>query len=89
VIDAEIIWDDDDDPEGNVQHIAEHGLTIDEVESVLADPRSITGKSRSSGRPITFGYTDTGRYIGVVWEEVNDDPRMIAVVTAFEPDDEG
>jgi len=33
-----IIWDLDDDPEGNVQQIAEHGLTKEDVESVLRDP---------------------------------------------------
>lgn len=27
-----IIWDLDDDPDGNVQHCAEHGVTKDEVE---------------------------------------------------------
>ena len=26
-----IIWDSDDDPDGNVQHIAEHDLTKEEV----------------------------------------------------------
>jgi len=33
-----IIWDDEDDPRGNVQHIAEHGITTDEVESVVNGP---------------------------------------------------
>ena len=33
-----IIWDMEDDPDGNVQHIADHDLTVDEVEEVLADP---------------------------------------------------
>ncbi len=32
---AHVIWDLEDDPEGNVQHIAEHDLTPEEVESVL------------------------------------------------------
>jgi len=36
----EIIWDDPDDPKGNVQHIAEHGLTIGDVVFVLEDPKS-------------------------------------------------
>lgn len=35
MIDAIIAWDMDDDPEGNVQHIAEHGITVEEVEEVL------------------------------------------------------
>jgi hypothetical protein len=30
-----IIWDLPDDPKGNVQHIAEHDVTPEEVEEVL------------------------------------------------------
>ena len=30
-----ILWDLDDDPEGNVQHCAEHGVTKEEVEEVF------------------------------------------------------
>ena len=30
-----IIWDLDDDPEGNVYHCAEHGVTPEEVEEVF------------------------------------------------------
>ena len=44
-----IIWDLDDDPDGNVQHIAEHDVTKEEMEQVLADSEQI-GTSRSSGR---------------------------------------
>jgi uncharacterized DUF497 family protein len=82
------IWDMPAEPEGNVAHIAEHGLTIDEVESVLHDPDSMQDVSRSSGRPITFGMTNTGRYIAVVWENVDDDPWTVYVVTAYEPTSE-
>ncbi len=81
MIDAEIIWDLDDDPDGNVQHIAEHDVTVEEV---LRDPRSRTGRSRSSGRPQAFGWTSTGKFITVIWEEVSDDPRVIYPVTAYE-----
>jgi hypothetical protein len=84
VIDATIIWDLEDYPEGNVQHIAERGITVEEAEEVLLDPRSRTGKRRRSGRPQVFGWTSTGKYITVVWEEVSDDPRMIYPVTAYE-----
>ncbi len=84
MIDAQIIWDLDDDPEGNVQHIAEHGVTVEEVEEVLHDPRTRTGRSRSSGRPEAFGETSTGKYITVIWDEVCDDPRMIYPITAYE-----
>jgi hypothetical protein len=33
-----VIWDDDANPNGNVSHIAEHGLTIEDVEYVVANP---------------------------------------------------
>jgi hypothetical protein len=35
-----IIWDLEGDLRGNAQHIAEHGVTIEEVEEVLLDPYS-------------------------------------------------
>jgi uncharacterized DUF497 family protein len=82
--DALFIWDLEDEPEGNVQHVAEHGLTIEEVESAFGDPDAWTDLSRSSGRPITFGITHTGRPIAIVWEHVDDDPLPVYVVTAYE-----
>ncbi len=33
-----IAWDDEDDPQGNIQHIGANGLSIEEVEQVLQDP---------------------------------------------------
>jgi uncharacterized DUF497 family protein len=90
VTDATIIWDLDDEWDGNVQHIAEHGVTVDEVEEVLRNSRSRVGRSRRSGRPQAFGWTSTDKFITVVWEEVFDDPRMIYPVTAYEvPPPEG
>jgi hypothetical protein len=83
VIDITIIWDLEDDPGGNVQHIAEHGIKIEEAEEVLRNPRSRTGRSRRSGRPQVFGWTSTGKYITVIWEEVSRDPTAIYPVTAY------
>jgi hypothetical protein len=81
---ATVVWDlDDDDADGNVQHITEHGLTVDEVEDVLLNEDNAVVRSRSTGFPLTFGWTSSGQYIGVVWEVVNDDPRMIRVRTAY------
>jgi hypothetical protein len=77
------IWDLEDDPEGNVQHIAEHGITQDEVASVFKDPNSVTELSRSTGELLTKGWTDTGRYVVVVWEHVDDDPLTVYPITAF------
>jgi hypothetical protein len=80
---VQVIWDDE--PGGNVEHIAEHGLTPDEVDEVLLDDTVPTSFSRSSGSPCKFGWTSTGRYIFVAWQEVDDDPRTIYPVTAYEP----
>ena len=76
-----ILWDDPDDPEGNVEHIAEHGLSMDDVEDVLANPTS-EGRSYSSGLPCVWGYTLEGLYILVVYEEIDED--SIRVITAYE-----
>ena len=75
-----ILWDDPQDPNGNVQHIAEHGLDIEDVEEVLGSPVA-EGVSASSGRPVVCGYTLEGIYIIVVYEEIDQD--TIRVVTAY------
>ncbi len=74
-----ILWDEPDDPDGNVQHIAEHGLTIDDVEEVLSNSTS-EGTSASTRGPCVWGYTLEGVYIIVVYEEIDQD--TIRVVTA-------
>lgn len=83
----EVIWDLEDDPDGNVQHIAEHGVTPEEVEEVLNGPESRTARSASTGRPITFGYTAARRLLAVVWETVERDPLVVYPVTAHEPEE--
>ena len=79
----QVIWDLEGDPLGNVQHIAEHDVTPDEVEEILSDRRSRTAYSASSGRPITFGWTAEGRYLAVVWELVEQDPLGVYPITAY------
>ncbi len=50
MIDFDLIaWDDEDDPRGNVEHIAANGLTIEEVEQVLHDHANRPTVSRSTG----------------------------------------
>ncbi len=84
MLDALIDWDDEDDPLGNVQHIAANGLTVDEVADVLLDPDSTDGVSRTSGRPVKFGRTTTGRHILVSYEVECEEPLVIYPVTAYE-----
>jgi uncharacterized DUF497 family protein len=87
LIDFDIIaWDDEDDPRGNVQHIAAHDVTIEEVEHVLHDPANRPAVSRTSGRPAVFGTTATGREVVVVYEVLSTRPvRVIRPVTAYQP----
>jgi hypothetical protein len=48
------------------------------------NPGNEVDESDSSGLPVTFGWTDTGRHIIVVWENVFDDPKTVYPVTAYE-----
>jgi len=68
-----VIWDLEDDDEGNYQHVLEHDVTPEEVEEILSDLASRTTRSRSTGRVITFGWTAAGRYLAVVWESIERD----------------
>ena len=79
-----LIWDLDDDPQGNVQHIAEHGITKAEVVEVLGRPET-REESRSSGRPVAIGSTSTGRTILVVYDEIDED--TVYPVTAYDLED--
>ncbi|MBY0523119.1 MAG: hypothetical protein K2R98_06955 [Gemmataceae bacterium] len=81
---VECIWDLADDPEGNFQHIAEHGITVEEAEEVVRDCYEAAVASRSSGRPTVFGWTTTGKYLAVAFEIVDADLPQVYIVTAYE-----
>jgi len=74
-----VLWDDD-----NEAHIAEHGLTIDDVESVLLNPKSKTDISKSSGRSLRFGHTPSGIYIAVAFDVLDELDGLVYPVTAYE-----
>ncbi len=76
-----VIWDLDDDPDGNVQHCAEHDVTKEEVEEALQNAID-ADVSHSSKRPVVVGDTDTGRHLMVVYEEIDVD--TVYPVTAYE-----
>jgi uncharacterized DUF497 family protein len=76
-----VIWDLENDPNGNVQHIGEHGVSCEEVEDIFRSPEA-NGFSSTSGRPILWGYTWEGRYLKVVFEWVDED--AVYPVTAYE-----
>ena len=48
---------------------------------VLREPIA-TDVSRTSGNPIAFGYTDRGRKLAVVYEEI--DGMTVCVLTAYD-----
>ena len=75
----DVIWNRE--PGGNVEHIADNGITPDEVEAVICDPIE-TSTSRSTGRPVATGYTSDGRLILVVYEQI--DELTVYPVTAYE-----
>jgi hypothetical protein len=67
------------------RHLEEHGISPDEFEEVVCDPDFVT-KSRSTGRPIAFGSTSSGKYVACVYELIDD--TTVVPVTAYEPDEE-
>ncbi len=77
-------WDDANDPDGNVQHIAEHDLTPEEIEEVLDAHYAKWEPSRTSGHPIVFGTTSTGRHIAVVFDIVDEDEPAVYPRTAYD-----
>jgi hypothetical protein len=80
------IWDLEDDSEGNYWHICVegHGVTREEVEEVLIGNYGTAARSRSSGQPEAFGWTASGKYLTVVFEQVSDDPLTVYPITAYE-----
>ena len=76
-----ILWDDLDDPDGNVEHLADHDITIEDVEHVLTNPED-EGTSRSTGLPVAWGYVPDGRYVIVVYEKLAEE--AVRVITAYE-----
>jgi uncharacterized DUF497 family protein len=83
--DALIDWDEPEDESSNTTHIAEHGRTPEEVEYALFDENTTFDVSHSSGRPIAFGNTGTGRFIAIVFEVLNPaDPLIIRPITAYD-----
>jgi uncharacterized DUF497 family protein len=75
----DFLWSFESD--GNVEHIAEHGVGLDEVEWVVQNPIAIR-LSRSTGRPVALGRTPEGRLLLVVYEHI--DAVTVYPVTAYE-----
>ena len=76
-----IFWDLDDDPNGNVQHCALHGVTVLEIEEVFQNAADFD-VSNSSGQPVVFGETNAGRHLMVVYEIIDD--STVYPITAYD-----
>jgi hypothetical protein len=74
-----IIWDAEDDPDGNYQHIVgADEVTAEEVEAVLRNHHGGPDDySDTSGDPIIYGWTSTGKHIAVVYRDEGDDDFVI------------
>ena len=66
-----------------IEHIGRHGVTQDEFEEVVLNSIEVQ-VSRSSGRPIVFGETSTGKYLACVFEYLDAD--QVVPITAYEVD---
>jgi uncharacterized DUF497 family protein len=73
------IWDEE-----NERHLAEHGVSRAEFEEIVGDP-DFVDVSRTTGRPIAFGMTSTGRYLACVYEFL--DEQTIYAITAYDAED--
>ena len=76
------LWLEGED--GNIEHVTENGLGIEDVEYVIENFAK-EETSRSSGRPMRFGYTADGRFIAVVFDWLDD--VTIYPITAYEVED--
>ena len=79
---VDVIWNPE--PGGNIEHIAKHGLTPEDVEDVFFHPLG-HDRSRASGLPIVVGFTSDGRYIVVVYEKI--DAGTVYPVTAYKAEE--
>jgi len=70
------VWTDE-----NISHLAEHGVTQDEFEAVVCNPVA-TERSRSTGLPVAFGFTESERQLACIYEVI--DEHEIFPVTAYE-----
>lgn len=70
------IWTDE-----IVEHVAEHGVTPEDFEYVVNNP-DFVGASRSSGLPAVWGYTEDGRFIMAIYDQL--DESTLIPVTAYE-----
>jgi uncharacterized DUF497 family protein len=67
--------------EGNIEHIARHGLTPEDVEHAFRNAITIDSVSKTSGLPMAVGPTPTGRIIRIAYARI--DENYIRIITAY------
>ena len=82
-----IVWDDEDDPDGNYHHIVGTGeVAADEVEEVLREHSGgPDGTSEATGAPLVFGWTGSGKHIVVIYRDESDDDLVVIRPVAVYP----
>jgi len=87
--DATVAWDDATDSKANRQKVQAHGLSEDEVESVLLDDDAQVVPNRSFPEHcLVFGFSYTDRFIAVAFEILDEDEPLVRPITAFEPSED-
>lgn len=71
------VWSDE-----IIEHLAEHDITPEDFEYVLANSKEVD-KSDSSGRDAVWGYTPDGRRVFAVYELLDDGMTLIPI-TCYE-----
>lgn len=73
-------WDDSE--EGNLTHLAEHGVSPEEAAYVVE--HAIGHATNRNGDPIAFGYTRSRRHLAVCYWFMDDHATTVYVETAFD-----
>jgi hypothetical protein len=85
----DVFWvfpdDADSEDQSNVDHIARHDLTPEDVEHALENPLGPERRSRTSSRRVQTGFACDGSIIDVVYEWL-DDGVTLYPITAFRID---
>lgn len=65
------LWDEEDDPRGNVAHIRRRRLTMEDIEHAVEHGTTDPDVSNMSGWPVLYGPAEDGRMVEVSfrWEE--------------------
>jgi hypothetical protein len=69
------------DPQSDVPHIYEHGVSEEEVEEILVNPAE--DRPGKEGSRVVLGRTSAGRFLRVIYVP-DPKPDSVFVITAFE-----